>query len=433
MIAGYSQSGNVGEALNLFEKAPSRDVISWNTMISTYAQSGCFDEAFSLYKKMLPAGVKPNATTFASIIPACANSAALQQGRCVHDDIIRSGVESRVFVGSALVDMYAKCGSIEDARQVFDQMPERNVVSWTAMIVGYAINGYGKEALKLFEEMQQTDAKPNNITFVGILSACCHAGLVDDGLRYFDSMSRHYNITPSVDHYCCIVDLLGRKGRLDEAEDFVLKMPIKPDAAIWVSLLGASRVHKNMELGERVAKHLVDVDPNNSSHYVLLSNIYAEADRWDDKEKVRKLMSERKVIKTPGQSWIEVNNKVNFFLTGDRSHPQTPKIHAVLHRLSMLMKESGYVPDRDFVLHDIEDEKKEHLLYYHSEKLAIAFGLINTPTETPIRIFKNLRVCGDCHSATKVISKIVGREIIVRDTKRFHHFKGGQCSCGDYW
>eukprot|EP01018_Ginkgo_biloba_P008647 Gb_28765 [translate_table: standard] len=433
MVAGYAQNGHVDEALKLFQRIPEQNVISWNAMIAGYEQNGYFDEALKLFQHMRLTGVKPDLDTFSSVLPACAHLATLQHGKEIHEDIIRSGFQSDAFVGSALVDMYAKCGSIEEARKMFDKMARRDVVSWTAIIVGYAMHGCGKEALQLFEQMQCTRTKPNRVTFIGVLSACCHAGLVDDGWQYFSCMSQDYHITPEAEHYCCMVDLLGRAGCLYEAQKFIRKMPIKPDARVWSSLLGACRIHNNIELGVNVAERLIELDPKNSTHYVLLSNIYAAAGRWDDMEKVRKMMKERGVKKIPGCSWIEVNNKMYPFLVGDRSHPQTQEIYAKLERLSGKMKEAGYVPDKNFVLHNVEEEQKEHILSYHSEKLAIAFGLINTPPGTSIRIVKNLRVCGDCHSATKLISKIVAREIVMRDTNRFHHFKDGYCSCGDYW
>eukprot|EP01018_Ginkgo_biloba_P028363 Gb_34253 [translate_table: standard] len=433
MITGYAQNGHVDKALELFHNVPEQNVVSWNAMIAGYVQNGYFNEAIELFRQMQVLCVKSNSVTFASVLPASANLAALDHGRGVHAYIIRSGFDPDIFVGNALVDMYAKCGSIEDARHVFDTMTRRNVVSWTTMIVGYAMHGYGKESLQVFEQMQLSSSKPNHITFLGVLSACCHAGLVDDGWQYFNRMSRDFNITPAVEHYCCMVDLLGRAGHLNEAQDFINKMPIEPEAAVWGCLLGACRTHTNIELGEQVAERLFDMDPQNAAHYVLLSNIYAASGRWDDVEKVRRMMKENRIKKMPGSSWIEVNNKLYTFLVGDRSHPQTEEIYAMLERLSGQMKEAGYVSNTNFVLHDVEKEQKEHIICHHSEKLAIAFGLINMSPGTPIRIAKNLRVCGDCHSAIKFISKIVAREIVVRDANRFHHFKDGQCSCGDYW
>eukprot|EP01018_Ginkgo_biloba_P013194 Gb_32453 [translate_table: standard] len=433
MIAGYAQNGHVDDALRLFQAMPERDVISWTAMIAGYAQNGQGVEALKLFQRMQLAGVKPYPNTFASVVPACANLAALEQGMEIHEEIIRCGFQSDVFVESALVDMYAKCGSIKMARDLFDKMHHRDAVSWTAMIAGYAMHGYDEESLKLFEQMEHSGINPNHVTLVCVLSACCHAGLVDEGQQYFDCMSDYYHITPAMEHYVCMVALLGRAGRLDEVQDFINKMPIEPDASVWSCLLGICRIHNNIELGEQVAERLFELDPKNAAHYVMLSNIYAAAGRWDDSENVRRLMKDRRVKKPPGCSWIEVNKQVHTFLVGDRSHSQIQKIYAKLERLSRQMKAAGYLPDTRFVPHDVDEEQKEQILCHHSEKLAIAFGLINTPSGTTIRIIKNLRVCSDCHLATKFISKIVGREIVVRDANRYHQFKDGQCSCGDYW
>eukprot|EP01018_Ginkgo_biloba_P040732 Gb_28666 [translate_table: standard] len=433
MVAAYAQNGHVDEALKLFEKMPKRNEVSWNAMIAGYAQNGHGKEALNLFWQMQLAGVRPNSKTFASVLPACANLAALEQGMEIHEEIIRSGLESDFFVSNALVDMYAKCGSIENACTLFDKMPQRDVVSWNAMIAGYAMHGCGKEALKLFEQMQHSEMTPDHVTFVGVLSACCHAGLVDEGWHYFECMSQKYYITPTMEHFGCMVGLLGRAGHLDEAEDFINKMPVKADSTVLMCFLGACRIHSNIELGEWVAECLFELDPKNSAPYVVLSNIYAAAGRWDGIKKVRKMMKDRMVEKKPGCSWIEVNKQVYAFLVGDKSHPQMQKIYAKLEKLHGQMKVAGYVPDMRFVLNDVEEEQKEQILCHHSEKLAIAFGLISTPPGTAIRVIKNLRVCGDCHSAAKFISKIDTREIIVRDANRFHLFKDGQCSCGDYW
>eukprot|EP01018_Ginkgo_biloba_P027163 Gb_22477 [translate_table: standard] len=433
LVDMYAKCGHIENARDVFDKMPQRDVVSWTAIITGCAQNGHVDEALKLFRQMRLAGVKPNLKTFASVLPACGDLAALEQGMEIHEEIVRSGLQADVFVESALVDMYAKCGSIEKAYDLFGKMHQRNAISWTAMIAGYAMHGYGKEALMLFEQMQHSGTKPDHVTLVCVLSACCHAGLVDQGRQYFDLMSKYYHIAPTMEHYGCMVDLLGRSGRLDEAEDFIHKMPIKPNVTVLGCLLGACRVHNNIELGERVAKYIFELDPKNATPYVLLSNIYAAAGRWDDIEKVRKMMRDRGVTKKPGCSWIEVNKQVHAFLVGDRSHPQTQEIYAELERLSRQMLAAGYVPDTRFALNDLEVEQKEQVLCHHSEKLAIAFGLINTPPGTTIRIIKNLRVCGDCHSATKFISKIVSREIVVRDGTRYHHFKDGQCSCGDYW
>eukprot|EP01018_Ginkgo_biloba_P034731 Gb_12556 [translate_table: standard] len=437
MIAGYAQYGHGVKAAKLFQQMQlagvKPNVISWNSIIGGYAQNGFGDMALKFFREMQLTRLKPNFVTIVSALPACANLASLGQGKEIHAYIIRSGLEFDAFVGSALVDMYSKCGSIEYARHVFDKMSQRNVVSWNAMLTGYAMHGNGKKALTFFNHMQEAGIKPDHITFTAVLSACSHAGLVDEGWQYFNSMGQDYHISPCLEHYACMVDLLGRAGHLEEAYKFVNRMPLEPDVCVWGALLGACRIHNNIELGESAAERLFELEPESAGNYVLLSNIYAAAGRWDDVMKVRTLMRDKGLSKTPGCSWIVVKNKVHEFLVGDRSHPETGEIQETLESLAEQMKKVGYVPETNFVLHDVAEEEKEHILCGHSEKLAIAFGLINTCPKTPIRVIKNLRVCGDCHTATKFISKIVGREIFVRDANRFHHFKDGECSCGDFW
>eukprot|EP01018_Ginkgo_biloba_P002905 Gb_17321 [translate_table: standard] len=433
LIDMYAKAGSLICARQVFDEMPKLNAVSWNAMIAGYVKHGYGNQAFHIFRQMHLVGLNSDQATFASVLDICARLAALEQGKQIHAHIIRCRFESNVLVGNALVDMYAKCGSIDYACQVFDKMHQRDVVSWTAMVAGYGRHGRGWEAIKVFEQMQCAGVKPNHITFVGVLAACSHAGLVDEGWYYFDSMSRDYCIRPTAEHYACMVDLLGRAGHLDKAHDLINKMPFEPDAAVWGALLGASRVHVNVEIGKIAAEQLFKLEPSEAGTYVVLSNIYAVSGRWEDVDQVRKMMNERRVKKEPGCSWIEINNKVHSFFVGDQTHPQTGQIYAKLESLTGQMKAAGYVPDTNYVLNNVEEEHKEHILCSHSERLAIAYGLISTPPGTPIRIVKNLRVCGDCHSATKVISKIVGREILLRDSNRFHLFKDGFCSCGDYW
>eukprot|EP01018_Ginkgo_biloba_P038127 Gb_19299 [translate_table: standard] len=433
LIDMYTKCGSTDSARHVFDNMSDRDVVSWTTIIAGYVQEGHCYKALELFHQMQLAGVKPDSVIVTSVLPACARLAVLQQGKEIHEYIVRNGFDSDIVVGNALIDMYAKCGSIEDAHQQFDKMYARDVVSWNAIIVGYGINGYAEGALKLFHQMQQEGMKPNDITFVGVLSACSHAGLLSEGRQYFDLMSRDYHIPPSVDHYNCMVDLLGRAGHLHEAHDFIQKMPVEPDAGVWGALLGACRIHRNLKLGELVAERLLELEPKHPGYYVLLSNIYAASGRWDGVAKVRMKMKDMGLKKSPGCSWIDVKDKVHSFVVGENSHPQLEQLYAVLVDLAGRMREIGYVPDTNFALRDVEQEEKENILCGHSEKLAVAFGLINTCPRTTLRITKNLRVCGDCHTAIKFISKIVDREIIVRDANRFHHFQNGFCSCKDYW
>ncbi|KAL9314785.1 hypothetical protein ACSQ67_020237 [Phaseolus vulgaris] len=365
--------------------------------------------------------------------------AALGKGKEIHAYAIKEMLAMDVAVGSALVDMYAKCGCLNLARIVFDQMPIRNVITWNVLIMAYGMHGKGEEALKLFRRMTEGGSnreviRPNEVTYIAIFAACSHSGMVDEGLHLFHTMKASHGIEARADHYACLVDLLGRSGRIKEACELVHTMPSslnKIDA--WSSLLGACRIHQSVEIGEIAAKNLLVLEPNVASHYVLLSNIYSSAGLWEQAIEVRKKMKEMGVRKEPGCSWIEHGDEVHKFLAGDASHPQSKELHEYIETLSQRMRKEGYVPDTSCVLHNVDDEEKETMLCGHSERLAIAFGLLNTLPGTTIRVAKNLRVCNDCHIATKIISKIVDREIILRDVRRFHHFRNGTCSCGDYW
>jgi pentatricopeptide repeat protein len=433
LVDMYAKCGSMEDAWKVFNRMPTRNVVAWSAMILGHVKCGQGHKALALYRQMQQEGVEPDPITFVGVLNACASVAALEEGRHVEEQIIQSNYDTDIFLDSSLVDMYAKCGSLEDAWRVFNRMPIRDMVSWTAMLGGYAMHGRGKEALRHFEQMCEKGVEIDKITFVSLLSACSHGGLVDEGLHYFESMHLVYGISATVEHYACMIDLLGRSGCLEEAEDLIKIMFCAPHAAVWMALLGACSIHGNVEMGEHVAKQVFELDPGNAAAYVLLSNIYASAGKWDLSANVQQQMLERGVKTQLERTWIEVNNEVYTFVLDDQQHPQMTEIFAELTRLSRLMKNVGYLPDTKFMPHDIWVEGKVFHLFQHSEMLAIAFGLISTPADTPLRIFKNLRMCGDCHAATKFISKIVGRQIILRDTKRFHHFEDGLCSCSDYW
>ncbi|XP_074561483.1 LOW QUALITY PROTEIN: pentatricopeptide repeat-containing protein At1g20230-like, partial [Curcuma longa] len=338
-----------------------------------------------------------------------------------------------VYVDSSLVDMYAKCGRMADARVVFDVMPITNVVSWNAIIGGYAMHGLANDAIEMFVSMKRHRQKPDTVTFICVLSACSHAGLSEKGDHLFDEMHNEHGIDAAVAHYTCMVSLLGRAGRLDEAYELIRKMQNEADSCVWGALLSACRVHGNVALAEVAAKRLFELEPTNAANYVLLSNIYAAKGMLEEVERVREMMKVMGVKKNPGCSWIEIRNKVHMLLAGDKSHPQMSHISEKLEKLSVEMKRLGYRPSTDFVFQDVEEQDKEHILCGHSEKLAVALGLVNTPAGTSLRVIKNLGICGDCHATIKFISMVEEREILVRDTNRYHQFKGGSCSCGDYW
>ncbi|KAJ7560412.1 hypothetical protein O6H91_04G128400 [Diphasiastrum complanatum] len=292
LVDMYAKCGCIAHARQVFNNMHERNVVSWNAMIAGYAQQGLGKAALVLYEQMKKEGFQPDDVTYVVLLKSCASIAALEEGKQLHLDIIESGFESDVIVGSTLVDMYAKCGRIEDARQVFNNMHERNVVSWTAMISGYAQQGFGKEALTLLEQMQREGIKPNEVTYVSVLSACSHSGLVDKGRNLFNSMYKDHGVRPTMDHYACMVDLLGRAGLLADAEDFISNMPIQPNALVWMTLLGAARNHGHVEIGRHAFDSAVKLEPENASAYVLLSSIYAAAGQRDELANLRKKMNE---------------------------------------------------------------------------------------------------------------------------------------------
>ncbi|KAM0964767.1 hypothetical protein ACFX2C_020772 [Malus domestica] len=487
LITGLLRCGLIAESECLFSEMPEKDSISWTTMITGLNQNGAGGKALDKFREM-------RRLKYGSIYP-CKRAS----------NIIRTDFIDNIFVVSALVDMYCKCRSIKAAEMVFKRMNRKNVVSWTALLVGYGQNGYSEEAVRifcdmqrngvepddftlgsvisscanlasleegahiedsqwLFDEMEITDEvswtalvsgyaqfgkayetfdlfermlalgwKPDGVTFIGVLSACSRAGLVEKGHHYFESMVKEHGITPIVDHYTCIIDLLSRAGRLEEAKNFINKMPFRPDAIGWATLLSSCRLHHNMEIGKWAAESLLELEPQNAASYILLSSLYAAKGKWDEVAKLRRGMRDEGARKEPGCSWIKYKNRVHIFSADDQSSPFLDQIYAKLEELNCKMIEEGYEPDMSSVLHAVEESEKMKLLNYHSEKLAIAFGLIFLPPGLPIRAVKNLQVCGDCHNATKYISKITKREILVRDAVRYHLFKDGTCSRGDFW
>lgn len=429
----YGKCGSLDEARGIFDQMVDKDVVSWTTMIHRCFEDGRREEGFSLFRDLMGSGVRPNEYTFTGVLKACADHAAEHLGKEVHGYMMRVGYDPGSFAGSALVDLYSKCGNTKIASRVFNQIPRPDLVSWTSLIGGFAQNGQPDRALHYFELLLKSGTKPDQITFVGVLSACTHAGLVDKGLKYFHSIKEKHGLMHTADHYACVIDLLARSGRFNEAENIIDNMSIKPDKFLWASLLGGCRIHGNIELAKRAANALFEIEPENPATYITLANIYANAGQWAEEAKVRKDMEIRGIVKKPGKSWIEIKRQVHVFLVGDTSHPKIRDIHEFVGELSKKMKEEGYVPDTNFVLHDVEEEQKEQNLFYHSEKLAVAFGIISTPPGTPIKVFKNLRTCVDCHTAMKYTSKIVQRKIILRDSNRFHCFEDGSCSCKDYW
>ncbi|XP_047341800.1 pentatricopeptide repeat-containing protein At3g62890-like [Impatiens glandulifera] len=438
MITQLAKQKDVDLAYEVFLKMPERSVRSWTAMIAGFVQCGKPKDAISLFTEMEKVGMEPNEVTLVAVLAACADLGALDLGMRIHEQSDRNGYRKNVKICNTLIDMYIKCGCLEAAMRVFDGMDQqqRTVVSWSAMIHGLAMHGQAEKSLNLFSTMTQLRRiKPNSVTFIGLLHACSHMGLINEGRKFFASMTNDYGITPRIEHYGCMVDLFSRGGLLQEAHEFIKNMPIKPNSVIWGALLGGCKLHKNVELAEEVIKHLSELDPSNDGYYVVLSNIYADLKRWGDVARMRKMMRDVGVKKTPGWSSISVNGVVHEFSAGgDEGHPESEKIFEMWEEMLKIMKLKGYVPNTSVVLLDMEENEKVKVVCRHSEKLALVFGLMKTPNGgDPIRIMKNIRVCEDCHNAFKIISEIVDREIILGDRNRFHCFRQGLCSCHDYW
>lgn len=429
----YAKCGLMKNAACVFYSMPERSVVTWSSMAAGYVQNEMYEEALALFRKAWEIGLKQDEFLMSSGICACAGLAAMIEGKQVNALLFKSGFCSNIFVASSLIDMYAKCGGIEEAYKVFRDVEERNVVLWNAMISGLSRHACSLEVMILFEKMQQMGLSPNNVTFVSVLSACGRMGLVEKGQKYFDLMIKEHHLAPNVLHYSCMVDTLSRAGQIFEAYDLIIKMPFNASASMWGSLLASCRTHGNLELAEIAAKNLFVMEPHNAGNYVLLSNMYAANGKWDEVAKARKLLKESDVKKEKGKSWIEIKDKVHSFMVGEMNHPKISEIYSKLNELMEELQKLGYKAETQHDLHQVGESVKPELLGHHSEKLAFTMGLLFLPTNAPIRIMKNLRICGDCHSFMKFASKFVRRNVIVRDTNRFHHFKNGCCSCGDFW
>ncbi|XP_077234914.1 tetratricopeptide repeat (TPR)-like superfamily protein [Tasmannia lanceolata] len=433
LINMYGKCGEIKHSCRVFEQMVQRSVASWSALIASHNSLGLWEECLDLFGKMSSEGWRADESTLVSLLSSCTHLGALDFGRCTHGYLIRNMRGPNVIVQTSLIDMYAKCGCLEKGLSIFENMPKKNLLSYSAMITGLAMHGEGRKALRVFSDMLGKGLKPDDIVYVGVLSACSHAGLVDEGLQCFNRMRFEHRMVPTVQHYGCLVDLMGRAGKLDEAYELIRNMPTEPNEVVWRCLLGACKVHHNLELGEEASRNLFQLDPNNVGDYMLLSNIYAKALRWDDVAKARINMVQRVSSQMPGFSTVEVKRKVHKFVSQDKSHPHSNQVYEMLHQMGWQLRFEGYTPDTTQVLFNVDEEEKRRLLGSHSQKLAIAFALIQTSQGLKIRIVKNLRMCNDCHTFTCLISMIFKRTITVRDRNRFHHFKEGRCSCGDYW
>ncbi|XP_073036458.1 putative pentatricopeptide repeat-containing protein At5g52630 isoform X1 [Primulina eburnea] len=429
----YAKCARLGDARKMFDGMPDRNVVSWSGIIYGYAQMGEDDEALRLFKGALcGGGMNVNDFTFSSVIRVCGNSTLFELGKQMHGLCLKMNFDESCFVGSSLISMYSKSGVIEDAYRVFDEVLDRNLGMWNSMLIACAQHAHTRSVFELFKKMESVGTKPNFITFLCMLYACSHAGLLEEGKFYF-SLMKDNGIEPGSQHYASMVDLLGRAGKLQEALELVNEMPMQPTESVWGALLTGCRIHRNIELAAYVADRVFALGPVSPGLHIMLSSAYAAAGRYQEAAKARKLLKDLGQKKETGLSWVEESNKIHTFAAGDRAHPQTVEIYKKLEELGEDMERAGYVADTSYVLREVGAVEKSQAIRYHSERLAIAFALIKFPPERPIRVMKNLRVCGDCHTAVKFMSKCTGRTIIVRDNNRFHRFSNEQCSCGDYW
>ncbi|KAJ6790494.1 pentatricopeptide repeat-containing protein [Iris pallida] len=433
LLDAYSKCSRIADARRVFDGMPDRSPVTWSSMVSGLAQNHLYEDALMFFRSSQRMGVGLTQFTLSAVLSACASLAATTQGTQLHALLVRTGLDSDIYVATSLIDVYSRCGRMEEAYRVFSCTDGKNIALWNAVIAGFSRHARLLEATMLFEKMQQFGELPNEVTYVSLLSACGHAGSVEKGRGYFDLMLRDGNVRANVLHYSCMVDVLGRAGLVSEARDLIETMPYEATPSMWGSLLSSCRIHGDHEVAKVAADHLFEMEPNNAGNHVLLSNVYASNKKWGEVAMTRKLLKDSSAKKEMGKSWIEVKNKVYVFVVGEGNHPMIGEIYAKLEELGCEMKKLDFKPETEYDLHDVEEEQKEELLKHHSEKLALAFGLISLPPCLPVRINKNLRICGDCHSFMKFASKIRTREIIVRDTNRFHHFKDGLCSCGDFW
>ncbi|XP_024514859.1 pentatricopeptide repeat-containing protein At2g33760 [Selaginella moellendorffii] len=438
LVDMYGKCGNPDAARRAFDRMRDvRDVTVWNALLAAYVLRDQGKETLGIFARMSLQGVAPDAVTFLSILDACASLAALGLGRLTHSRMLERGLFDRQAVASAdllttsVINMYAKCGSLADAKAEFAKARRArasDVVAWSAMVAAYSQFGLSEEALRCFYSMQQEGVKPDSVSFVSAIAGCSHSGLVREAVAFFTSLRHDHGIAPTEAHFACLVDLLSRAGWIREAEALMRRAPLGAHHSTWMTLLSACRTYGDLERARRVAARLASL--RSGSAYSLLASVFCLSRKWDDVRNARQSLVERGFITQPGCSWIEINNRVyEFFAGDDRLLPREEEIFAELERLCVEIRKAGYERDPIKKVHDHGEQEKKFLLSYHSEKVAVVFGLISTPEGTPLRIVKNIGVCQDCHEVIKCISEVADRVITLRDDRSFHQFSHGSCSC----
>ncbi|XP_057779308.1 pentatricopeptide repeat-containing protein At5g03800 [Salvia miltiorrhiza] len=431
-----TRCARMGDAEKIFHQLPlkERSSIMLTTMVCGYARHAELEKAISLINEE-EQHIAIDEVALASTLGVCGDLGFQTLGEQFHCRAIKHGSLSDVGVGNAIVSMYSKCGDMERAMKVFNSMPEHDIVSWNCVLSGHILNRQGEMALDAWKKMLRGGIRPDTVTCVLIISAYRHtkSKLVEQCLEFFLSMKRIHNVEPNSEHYASLVGVYGFWGLLEAAEKIIKKMPFEATASVWKALLDSCRLHRNATIGGRAAKEILRLEPQDPSTYILKSNLYSASGRWHCSDLVREEMKSKGLRKFPGRSWLIHENKVHSFFGRDKSHPETKDIYSALEILFMECSRSGYTPDTSFVLHEVEEHQKTNFLLYHSGKLAVAYGLLVTGYGKPVRVSKNIHVCGDCHTFFKYVSVVTKREIHVRDASGFHCFLHGECSCCDHW
>lgn len=431
MVDFYVKSGMIEDARNAFYKISQPNDFSWSVILTGYSQLGRYEECLKIFKHLKNKGTDLNSFVYTTLFQASSSLADPVSGCQLHADALKSGFLSELTGNSSLITMYSRCGSLTYAQKVFELITEPDVIAWTAIIAGYAYHGKVSHSLEMFNKMTAFGVIPNSVTFIGVLTACSHAGLVSEAKNYFDLMEKFYGINPRLVHYHCLIDAYCRAGSLNDAKELIESGKFEPDGLCWKILLAGSVTHRNLQLGKIAGENFLKIEPDNSAGYILLFKLYSKLGLLEEAALVRKLMNERGLQKETGYSWIIFKGRVHRFIAGEKNHPQGKEIYAKLDELerSAAGSEPKLMADEET---EFLSERKEQK-FDHSERLAISFGLMEVCCSCPILIFKNLRICEDCHSFMKSVSRNANREIVVRDCTRFHHFKDGLCSCNDFW
>ncbi|KAA0049210.1 hypothetical protein IC582_012540 [Cucumis melo] len=436
LVNFYSKCRLFNHACKVFDEISDRDEFCYSALVVGLAQNAQSIPALSMFRQMKASEVASTIYSVSGALCAAADLAALERCRVLHSHAVVTGLDTNVIVQTALIDAYGKSGLIIEARQVFDEnLGCMNIVGWNAILSSYAQQGDQNSTRELFNSMKAFRMSPDEYSFLAILSSFCNAGSVGEIKPWLRRMIVEYGVKPTLEHFTCLIDALGRAGKLEEAERVAMTMPFVPDEAVWRALLTSSASHGAGDMAWKMAKRLLELNLHDDSAYVIVANALSATARWEEVAVVRKLMKERDVKKKSGRSWIEVRGEVHVFLAGDRNHERAEELNAKLKELVGEIEKLGYVPICGEVLQEVGEKEKKEALLYHSEKLALAYGIL-TGVALPgkaLRIVKNLRICRDCHQFFKYASRVLKKEIIVRDVNRYHRFSYGGCTCADIW